>query len=1316
MRKRLLTVILAVCLAATSMPLDSTAYAGEVREEQVTLADSTAGAPEKAETAGEAAESTETENGGTEGKAGSTGTQENIGTSGETEYSDEVGAETQGAGETAGNTSTETNVTVSQNDGEEIAGNTETEGIEAQIPETTETTAPAETEAETESQNPVETDGGIAPAETEAETESQNPAGITEAETETALEEGTELEEETESKDEALELPLNFVMLESDYLEAPAKQNVVASIGDGTVDFKKLILTYKNVTTGESFETASTALAEDMALFSMDFSEENKNGVYELTGISYETDTARGTIGFSGLDMQVTFGVGTAVEAKPDQIISEEEPGTAADLDVDVITMDENGNVISEESSKGMAGLANSMKYASGGNRVIVLDPGHDNTHSGAHQNGAAEETLVLKIAQYCKAELETYANVTVYMTRNSGDCPNGGSSVTSGVCNERRVAYAQSVGADAYISFHLNSSVSSSANGVGVYYPNSNYNAGIGQVGQGIAQKIYEKLRALGLSAWGTGTMIWNATEDKYDDGSAADYLGVIRNCKKVGIPAVLIEHAFISSYGDYSSFLNSDDKLKALGVADATAIAEYYGLQKGNGAFSISYVQSKPGGKLNVVWGKTDNVSYYEVWRSTKKDSGYKKQADVSKGTSYVDDGIQIGKTYYYKIRAVYTNGQLGEPTAAMSGFALAQTELTYAKSQSSKNIEIGWEGVSGSEGYLIYRKDSTDGDFKQVGKVTSGGTLSYVDKVASNNKAYTYKVQAYNTSGKVEGTGAFSGEMTAKALAKTSIKEISTESANCLKLTWKKVGGAEGYQIYRSTQKSKGYKKIATVNSGKTVSYQDSKVKFGITYYYKIQAFGGEGENLGYSGYSGVKSAKTTITTKITSVISVDSNTLEIKWNKVNEAYGYRILRSTSKNGTYKEIKTIKKAKTVKYQDKKVTPGKKYYYKVEILVKSGSKIIGNGISKQVAGKTLGETTVTSVTAADNVMTLKWKKVSDADGYQIFRSTKKNGTYELVGTVTGQATVKYKDKNLSYGKTYYYKVRAYRSKGKQTETGSFTGAKKTWTLKKAVVTKAVPAGQKVELEWNAVPKATGYSVYRSENKTGKFEKIGSAASGSILKYTDKTVELGKTYYYKVAADYSITGKDKSIGGYSDIVTVPMLDASHLIMGSSGVTVEQMLQYYNARYTFPAEVYTDKGAASADVFFTILKEEADAEGVKAEVLFAQVILETNGLRFGGDVSAAQCNFGGLGATGNGVAGETFPDVRTGLRAQTQHLKAYASTEALNNPCVDTRFSYVTRGCAPYIEWLAIPRNPYGKGWAADADYGDKLLRIIGSL
>ena len=123
-------------------------------------------------------------------------------------------------------------------------------------------------------------------------------------------------------------------------------------------------------------------------------------------------------------------------------------------------------------------------------------------------------------------------------------------------------------------------------------------------------------------------------------------------------------------------------------------------------------------------------------------------------------------------------------------------------------------------------------------------------------------------------------------------------------------------------------------------------------------------------------------------------------------------------------------------------------------------------------------------------------------------------------------------------------------------------------------------------------------------------------------------------------------------------------------IMGTSSVTVDQMVSYYNKRYTFPADTYRDKGADSAEAFFKILKEEAEAEGVRADVLFAQVMLETGGLQFGGDVQPSQCNFGGLGAVGGGAAGETFADVRTGLRAQVQHLKAYASTDGLNNACV----------------------------------------------
>lgn len=160
---------------------------------------------------------------------------------------------------------------------------------------------------------------------------------------------------------------------------------------------------------------------------------------------------------------------------------------------------------------------------------------------------------------------------------------------------------------------------------------------------------------------------------------------------------------------------------------------------------------------------------------------------------------------------------------------------------------------------------------------------------------------------------------------------------------------------------------------------------------------------------------------------------------------------------------------------------------------------------------------------------------------------------------------------------------------------------------------------------------------------------------------------------------------------------------SSSAIMGMSKASVVQMVASYNSTgYTYPSNVYATKGAADITQFCSILFEEAAAEGVRAEVLFCQAMKESGWLRFGGSVDPQQCNFGGLGATSPTVGGAVFPDVRTGLRAQAQHLKAYASTAKLNNPCVDPRFELVTRGIAPNLEDLngrwAVPGNNYGQG------------------
>ena len=167
-------------------------------------------------------------------------------------------------------------------------------------------------------------------------------------------------------------------------------------------------------------------------------------------------------------------------------------------------------------------------------------------------------------------------------------------------------------------------------------------------------------------------------------------------------------------------------------------------------------------------------------------------------------------------------------------------------------------------------------------------------------------------------------------------------------------------------------------------------------------------------------------------------------------------------------------------------------------------------------------------------------------------------------------------------------------------------------------------------------------------------------------------------------------------------------------IAGDSSVTVEQMVSYYKkSGKPYPAEALKAGGAATIEEFCQIYYEECEIEGIKAEVAFVQSMIETGFLQFGGSVKIEQFNFAGLGATGNGVSGNSFENVRIGIRAHVQHLKCYANDEPLKNECVDPRWGEWLRGKAPYVEWLSIPNNPNGTGWAGDADYAAKILKGI---
>lgn len=167
-------------------------------------------------------------------------------------------------------------------------------------------------------------------------------------------------------------------------------------------------------------------------------------------------------------------------------------------------------------------------------------------------------------------------------------------------------------------------------------------------------------------------------------------------------------------------------------------------------------------------------------------------------------------------------------------------------------------------------------------------------------------------------------------------------------------------------------------------------------------------------------------------------------------------------------------------------------------------------------------------------------------------------------------------------------------------------------------------------------------------------------------------------------------------------------------IMGKAQATAQQMALFCRSKNSAPQLT-----SCSLEQLAEMFIEEGEAEGVRGDVAFAQSLHETGYFKFGGIVLPTQNNYAGIGALNGNATGQaaSFPDPRTGVRAQIQHLKAYASTEALVNECVDPRFSLVARGVAPYVEWLGAADNPQGCGWAAPgAGYGANIVKLLGQI
>lgn len=296
-----------------------------------------------------------------------------------------------------------------------------------------------------------------------------------------------------------------------------------------------------------------------------------------------------------------------------------------------------------------------------------------------------------------------------------------------------------------------------------------------------------------------------------------------------------------------------------------------------------------------------------------------------------------------------------------------------------------------------------------------------------------------------------------------------------------------------------------------------------------------------------------------------------------------------------------------------------------------------------------------------------------------------------------------------------YYFNTSGYLLKGEQTIGGqkwyldANTGALYTgWHFTDGKWYYHTSEGLK-QIGWQKIGETWYYMDKNGVMQTG-WQTIGNQKyyfDGSGAMVTGWQLIDNVWYYFENSGE--LNNQPSSKPPVNDAIKV-----YYEIAGDSSVTVEQMVSYYKkSGKPYPAEALKAGGAATIEEFCQIYYEECEIEGIKAEVAFVQSMIETGFLQFGGSVKIEQFNFAGLGATGNGVSGNSFENVRIGIRAHVQHLKCYANDEPLKNECVDPRWGEWLRGKAPYVEWLSIPNNPNGTGWAGDVDYAAKLLKGI---
>lgn len=1240
--------------------------------------------------------------------------------------------------------------------------------------------------------NTEETNTMDEPTTDDTETEETNT--VDETTIDETVEENTDTNAEEQMGDSNM---MEYFLVDSPVVSSQETENFVLSLNniEGYSNFRITI----QKEDGTTLDLESSETVGNLVKFSNVFS--NK-GEYQVTSLHYVYNGQTYYLNFSDLEMDVKFGVDQEYvgydETLPDLTQdSQNHEGVIQVTDV---------NKAEEEIANGMASEASIMSIdefsrAATGGMTICLDPGHGGSDSGANAFGQKESALTLKIANYCKEELEKY-DVNVVMTRTTDTRP----SENTAQDLIDRVMTAKKAGASYIISIHLNSAASTSAHGAEVYFPNTSGNASLSSNGQTMAKAIQSQLVALGL--YDRGIKIRN-----YMDGSTSsnpnssdrDYYGIIRYAKEQNISGLIIEHCFLNNPDEYNKYLSSEEKLQKLGVADAKGIVSALGLSLKNAYLDQIASENKnliPDGKY-VISSMLNSKYVLDVKNASTNNSA---NIELSTFNNETDNQAFI-VSHDAQGYITFTNAKSGKVLDVSGGKAGNSKNVQQYESNGTRAQK--WVVKKSNHGYMII--SALDSNYVldvSGGKANNGTNVQLYSGNGSDAQNWNIekfvskyeKLDALANSNKntiADGVYVISSSMNSKYVL--DVKGGSTSNCGNVQLYLNNESTAQAFKVSHDAQ---GYVTFTNVNSGKVLDVSGGIAR--------------NGRNVQQYTSNGTKSQKWVIKKSgngYTIVSALDSNfVLDLSSGRVNNSQNIQLYTSNDSNAQKwnftKYMTKQEKLDQLATENKntltdgvyKIGNAQNSNYVFDIA--SGSKnnganvqlYLSNGTTAQsfkVTHDTNGYVTFTNVNSGKALDVSGGKVVNSRNIQQYNSNGTKSQKWIVKKSNSGYTIISALDSNyvldLSGGKVVNSRnIQLYQSNGSTAQQWTFeknitererldemaTQNKSmmddgVYYIKNRDVRFALDvsggsaySGANVQLyslnktdaqKWLVSHDSKGYVSFKNVN-SGMY--LTATSSGNSANVNQQSSSNGYNQKWIIAFDsnqnlkiisalHSSRVLDVYGGKISNGSNIQLYTSNNSaaqkwvfeyiskdvqvsltkIMGTSQTSVAQMVRYYKANAsgydTFKAK-YEGKydgslakgGASTIEQFAQIFYEEANAEGVKAEVAFTQCMKETGFLKYGGDVLPNQYNFAGIGATG-AVHGASFKDVRTGIRAQIQHLKAYASTSSLNNGCVDPRFNLVTRNTAPYVEWLGIQENPNGYGWATAKNYGYDIVGMV---